>query len=247
VSTPAAGEHAWIRPLAYPGLPAAWERLAAYLGDRFDPALTDFESLRRFLDQEWSQLAPHFYESSLSYLYDLTFFHYMDAKDAFFRLVTGFAEASGITRLADVGCGIALDAQALNQAGYDVDGYDLDNPSLAYARWRLSRDLPGLGRVRPISQLPGRRYQLAYAVDVIGHASDPLGLVELMLATAEYVAVTLPPHDPHPRYGPADLHPSLDHARILPAIQQQATLLTVAAAGPAVITLWRSARHRDVG
>jgi hypothetical protein len=233
----------WIRPRAYPCLPAAWERLAAYLGDRFDPALTDFEALRRFLDQEWARLGSRFYESSIGYLYDLTFFHYMDAKEDFFRLVTGFAEANGVTRIADVGCGIALDAQALTQAGYETDGYDLDNPSLAYARWRLARDLPGRNRALPISQLPGRRYQLAYAVDVIGHASDPLALIELMLATSEHMAINLPPHDPRHRHGPADLHPSLDHARILPVIQDKATLLTVAPSGPTVITLWRCAQR----
>jgi SAM-dependent methyltransferase len=237
---PVPGEQAPTRPWAYPCLATAWDRLAAYLGDRFDPALTDFEALRRFLDQEWARLGPRFYESSLGYLYDLTFFHYMDAKDAFFQLVIGFAEANGITRMADVGCGIALDAQALIQAGFEVDGYDLENPSLAYALWRLDRDLPGRSHIQPIAQLPGRRYQLAYAVDVIGHASDPLGLIELMLTTSEHVAINLPPHDPRHRHGPADLHPSLDHTRILPVIQDLATLITVAPSGHGVVTLWRS-------
>lgn len=232
-------EREWTRARAYPCLAAAWDRLAAYLGDRFDPALTDFENLRRFLDQEWAQLGPRFYEASLGYLYDLTFFHYMNAKDAFFQLVTGFANANGISHLADVGCGIALDAQALAQLGYDVDGYDLDNPSLTYARWRLDRDLPGRCCVMPLSQLPGHRYQLSYAVDVIGHASDPMALIELMLSVSEHVAINLPPHDLHNRYGPANLHPSLDHTRILPVIQDQATLITVAPSGHGVTTLWR--------
>jgi len=237
---PARGEQAPTRPRAYPCLAAAWDRLAAYLGDRFDPALTDFEVLRRFLDQEWARLGSRFYESSLGYLYDLTFFHYMDAKDAFFHLVTRFAEAQRITLVADVGCGIALDAQALTQAGYEVDGYDLENPSLAYARWRLGRDLPGRNRVWPITELPGRRYPLAYAVDVIGHASDPLALIDLMLSSADHVAINLPPHDPRHRYGPADLHPSLDHSRILPIVQKQAMLIAVAPCGYGVVTLWRS-------
>jgi SAM-dependent methyltransferase len=240
--SPLPEERAWTRPHAYPCLATAWDRLAAYLGDRFDPGLTNFEPLRRFLDQEWALLGTRFYESSLGYLYDLTFFHYMDAKDAFFQLVTGFAEANDITRIADVGCGIALDAQALAQAGYDVDGYDLDNPSLAYARWRLDRDLPGGSHVLPITQLPDRRYQLAYAVDVIGHANDPLALIELMLTTSEHVVINLPPHDPRHRHGPADLHPSLDHTRILPIVQEQAELITVAPSGEGVVTLWRSTR-----
>jgi hypothetical protein len=36
--------------LAYPEPSIAWERLATYLGDRFDPTLTDFDTLRRFLE-----------------------------------------------------------------------------------------------------------------------------------------------------------------------------------------------------
>jgi len=235
---------AWTRPRAYADLRVAWERLAAYLGGKFDPGLTDFGALRQFLDREWARLGPRFYESSTGYLYDLTHFHYMDAKDAFFQLVTGFAEANGITRVADVGCGIALDAQALIHAGYDADGYDLDNPSLAYARWRYRRDVAGKNRLLPISELPGRRYQLAYAVDVVGHANDPAALIRLMFSIADHVAFNLPPHDPRHRYGPADLHPALDHTRILPIVQEQATLIAVAASAQSVTTLWRSMNGR---
>jgi SAM-dependent methyltransferase len=235
---------AWTRPRAYPDLTAAWDRLTAYLGDQFDPRLTDFGTLRRFLDQEWARLGHRFYESSLGYLYDLTFFHYMEAKNAFFQLATSFAEAESITHVADVGCGIALDAQALIQAGYDVDGYDLDNPSLAYARWRYRQDIPGDHCVRPVSELPSHSYQLAYAVDVVGHSSDPAALIGLMLSVADHVAFNLPPHDPRHRYGSADLHPALDHTRILPGIQERATLIVAAASEQNVITIWRSARSQ---
>src|SRR5919198_1316191 len=126
---------------AYPDIDTAWARLATYLGERFQPELTDFETLRRYLDQEWRQLTPRFYEHSIGYLYDLTHFHYMGIKDGFYDFLLQFAGEQGITELADVGCGIGLDVQALLRAGYKVHGYDLDNPSLAYGRWRLDRDL----------------------------------------------------------------------------------------------------------
>ncbi|MCT9934598.1 hypothetical protein N5079_30770 [Planotetraspora sp. A-T 1434] len=105
---------AWVR--AYPDIQMAGRRLAAYLGEHFDPTLTDFERLRRFLNQEWARLHPHFYERSIGYLYDLTWFHYMDAKDGFFRTLLDFADEHGLSRIADIGCGVALDAQALLQA-----------------------------------------------------------------------------------------------------------------------------------
>src|ERR1700751_5998492 len=118
---------------AYPDIDTAWNRLATYLGDRFQPELTDFNTLRHHLDEEWRELTPRFYEHSIGYLYDLTHFHYMAIKDDFYDFLLQFADERRITELADVGCGIGLDAQALLQAGYDVHGYDLDNPSLNYA------------------------------------------------------------------------------------------------------------------
>ncbi|WP_433496796.1 class I SAM-dependent methyltransferase [Sphaerimonospora sp. CA-214678] len=228
----------WIR--AYPEIEAAWGRLAAYLGDRFDPALTDFDRLRRFLDQEWARLHPHFYERSIGYLYDLTWFHYMDAKDGFFRTLIDFAGEYGLSRIADIGCGVALDAQALLQAGYDVDAYDLDNPCLAYARWRLGHDLGEHGRIRRLTELGNHRYQLVYAVDVLGHADNAEALIALLFGAGEYVAVNLLPHDPGHRFGPADLHPRLDHRRILLVLQAHGQLVRVAAAGANVTTIWRA-------
>jgi SAM-dependent methyltransferase len=196
----------WNR--AYPEIQTAWQRLAAYLGDRFEPALTDFGCLRRFLDREWALLHPHFYQRSIGYLYDLTSFHYMGAKDGFFQALIDFTDEFGLTRIADIGCGVALDAQALLQAGYDVDAYDLDNPSLAYARWRFARDLGHPGRIQCLSTLRNHRYQLVYGVDVLGHADDPAELADLLFATGDYVAVNVLPHDAYHRLGAADLHPA---------------------------------------
>ncbi|RBQ16507.1 class I SAM-dependent methyltransferase [Spongiactinospora rosea] len=178
----------WTR--AYPDIETAWQRLAAYLGDAFDPGLTDFERIRRFMDQEWDQLGAHFYERSIGYLYDLTCFHYMGAKDGFFHTLMEFADEHGLRRIADVGCGIALDAQALIQVGYDVDAYDLDNPSLRYAQWRFEQDVGDPSRVRPLSHL-SHQYQLVYAVDVLGHADDPHSLAELLVSASGDSVVTI--------------------------------------------------------
>ncbi|WP_433421176.1 hypothetical protein ACQP1V_09845 [Microtetraspora malaysiensis] len=42
------------------------------------------------------------------------------------------------------------------------------------------------------------------------------------------------------RYGPADLHPRLDHGRPLPMLQSFGELVRVAASGGSVITIWRT-------
>lgn len=229
---------------AYPDIDTAWACLAAYLGDRFQPELTDFAVLRNHLDQEWRQLSPRFYEHSVGYLYDLTHFHYMGVKDGFFEFLLQFADEHHITDLADIGCGIGLDTQALIKAGYEVRGYDLDNPSLAYGRWRLDHDL-GVGtRLQPMDALAGQRHQLAYAVDVIGHTDAPSRLATTVFAVADHVCVNLGPHDARHRHGPADLHPSLDHQRILTTLARHGDLIRLAAVGQTVVTLWRSHRSK---
>jgi hypothetical protein len=228
------------RRLAYPGIDQAWAVLAEYLQDRFDPELTDFTTLRAYLDQEWRRLRPHFYERSIGYLYDLTFFHYMDAKNGFFHTLLDFATEHALTHLADIGCGIALDAQALLQAGFDVHAYDLANPSLAYARWRLHRDLNADHRVHTLSELPQHRYEIAYAVDVLGHTDNPDAVIQTLFAVADHVAVNVLPHDRRHRHGPDDLHPHLNHARVLPLLQRHGVLVRAATSAQSVVTIWRT-------
>lgn len=229
---------------AYADISTAWQRLATYLGTGFRPELTDFTALRAFLDAEWTHLGAAFYGQSVGYLYDLTHFHYMGVKDPFFSFLLEFAHEHGITDIADVGCGVALDTQALLQAGLDVHGYDLDNPCLDYARWRLNRDLDAAHRIHTLDHLLGERHEMAYAVDVLGHADDPPNLIELLFTAADYVCLNLAPHDPDHRYGPADLHPVLDHERVLADLSKHGDLVRLGTQPPNVLTVWRSDLRR---
>lgn len=228
---------------AYPAVADAWQPLASYLGERFDPALTDPQVLRRFLDQEWARLRPRFYQRSVGYLYDLTLFHYSGAKDGFFQTIIDFAGEHGLTSIADVGCGIGLDAQALLCRGYDLDAYDLRNPSLAYARWRIAEEHGAGHRVFEVSELGRRRYDLAYAVDVLGHASDPAALIDRLFTVADHVAVNLLPHDARHRFGSADLHPGLDHARTLAQFSRRGDLVRLAVSGENTVSIWKARRR----
>ncbi|WP_159945680.1 MULTISPECIES: bifunctional 2-polyprenyl-6-hydroxyphenol methylase/3-demethylubiquinol 3-O-methyltransferase UbiG [unclassified Nocardiopsis] len=225
---------------AYTDQAAAWQRLAQYLEEEFQPQLLDFDELRRYLDREWRELHPDFYTRSQGYLYDLTHFHYMGAKDTFFHTLLTFADRHRLTRIADVGCGIALDAQALLNAGYDVHAYDLNNPSLAYARWRFEHEQGTGERIHTLDTFPRHDYDLVYAVDVIGHSSNPDTTIVELFRAGRYVCVNLPPHDDRHRYGPADLHPQLDHERILPVLQRHGTLLRLTGGTGSTISLWRS-------
>ncbi|MEU0240924.1 class I SAM-dependent methyltransferase [Nocardiopsis sp. NPDC006198] len=224
---------------AYPQ-ETAWCRLSQYLGEAFQPRLLDFDELRRHLDREWCDLGPNFYTHSQGYLYDLTHFHYMQAKRTFLHALRAFADHHRLTTIADVGCGIGLDAQALLNTGYDVHAYDLDNPSLAYARWRFDLDMGAGERVHDLAEFPGRAYDLVYAADVIGHSSAPDTTIVALFHAGRYVCVTLPPHDDRHRYGLADLHPQLDHEHVLPLMQRHGELVRLESTPGSTISFWRS-------
>lgn len=228
---------------AYSDIPAAWSRLAAYLGDDFDPALTDYATCCLHVTNEWTRLGDRFYTESTSYLYDLTHFHFTPHKDPFFRVVTDFASAHGLRDLADVGCGIGLDAQALLAAGYEVDLYDIESPSPRYANWRIRRDHGREVPVQPLDALGTATHDLVYAVDVIEHIPHPLPTVETLFRCAPYVCVNLFEHD-RSAHDPTDMHYPLDHWTLLPAISDMGTLVQLASSSETVVTLWRSKLSR---
>lgn len=224
---------------AYPDLETAWGRLAAYLGPTFRPELTDYGACCAFVEEEFSQLGPEeFYHHSHGYLYELTHFHFSPYKDPFFAALTGFAEAHGLRDLADVGCGVGLDAQALLAAGYEVTLYDVDCPSLRYARWRLRRDRGTRGITRRLDDLGSARHDLAYAVDVLEHVPEPAAFIARLFAAADHVVVNLFEHDPGPWDG-HDMHFPLNHGTLLPLFGQYGELVQVGISGATVVTVWR--------
>jgi hypothetical protein len=225
---------------AYPGIDAAWSRLKEYTGSEFRDELTDYGACCSFVEAEFARYGPRdFYRLSTGYLYELTHFHFMPHKDPFFRIVTRFAAEHGLGDLADVGCGVGLDAQALSGAGFGVTLYDFPSPSRDYAAWRLNADRGVSGVTRSLGDLGSARHELIYAVDVLEHVPDPEAQVPLLLKAADFVAVNLFGHDPRPWDG-RDMHYPLNHWRLLPEFSRRAELVEVGASGDTVCTVWRS-------
>lgn len=223
---------------AYPSIGVAWQRLADYLGNDFDPALTEFGRCCEFVESEFDLLGSAFYEQSIGYLYELTHFHFSTYKDPFFELVIGVASRLGVRRLADVGCGIGLDAQALSALRFQVAMFDVDCPSTRYASWRMAHE--GLSNipVRPFNELGTDRFDLVYAVDVLEHVADPVPFIRRLFDTAGLVCVNLFEHDPSAWDG-RDMHFPLDHWTLLPAFAQHGDLIQLGISGATVTTLWR--------
>lgn len=224
---------------AYPEISTAWDRLADYLEDGFRPELTDYDTCCGFVEQEFAKYGPHdFYRRSYGYLYELTHFHFMPHKDAFLSVVTGFADAHGLGALADVGCGVGLDGQALMASGYEVTLYDFEAPSLRYAAWRLARDRGTGNVVRRLDELGRIRHDLAYAVDVVEHVANPAPFVARLFAAADHVAVNLFEHDPRP-WDSRDMHVPLNHWKLLPVFARYGELVQLGISGATVATVWR--------
>jgi SAM-dependent methyltransferase len=224
---------------AYPLIATAWGRLATYLGTDFDPELTDGARCCDAVDAEFARYGEQFYERSEGYLYELTRFHYSGFKDRFFGVVRQAASRLGLQRLADVGCGVGLDAQALVGLGYGVSLFDLDCPSRRYAAWRLARDGFSDVSVRGLSELGTDRFDLAYAVDVLEHVPDPQRFIAGVFAAANYVCVNIFEHDPSPWDG-RDMHYPLDHWSVLPEFTRHGILTQVEISAGTVTTLWQS-------
>lgn len=227
---------------AYPDIDTAWERLRQFTGHAFRDELTDYERCCSFVETEFAQYGPHdFYRRSTGYLYELTHFHFMPYKDPFFRMVTRFAAAHGLTDLGDVGCGVGLDAQALSMAGFGVTLYDFPSPSRDYAAWRLQADCGRAGVIRSLDELGSARHALVYAVDVLEHVPDPLAQLPHLLRAADFVAVNLFGHDPNPWDG-KDMHYPLNHWQLLPEFSRDADLVEVGTSGDTVCAIWRTRR-----
>lgn len=224
---------------AYPSINVAWRRLEDYLGEKFDPDLTDYSNCCEFVENEFTRLGPLFYQQSIGYLYELTHFHFSTYKDGFFDVVRRTADELGLSDLADVGSGIGLDAQALASDELDVTLYDFDSPSLQYAVWRLQRDRKKETRVHSLEKLGSYTHDLVYAVDTLEHLAAPEPFVAQLFASGRYVCVNFFEHD-RSTWDGRDMHFPLDHWSLLPEFGRHGELMQLAISGATITTLWRT-------
>lgn len=224
---------------AYPSIDQAWQRLAEFLGETFDASLTDPKNFEALVEAEFDQYGQEFYTHGTGYLYELTHFHYTPHKDAFFGLVRGALGRFHLHDVADVGCGVGLDAQALQGTGLTLALYDFPSISRDYANWRLARDSDSDFSVKDLEDLGKTRHDLAFAVDVLEHSDAPLDLLSRLFDAGQWVCFNVFPHDTEAWDG-EDMHFPLDHHDLLPFCSRRGDLHQVVASGDTVAMLWRS-------
>lgn len=226
---------------AYTSIDDAWQALRDYLGERFCAEFMSFRAACKYSEQEASRLGSRFYPESDAYLYELTHFHFSGFKDGFFHALLTYAREAGIESLADIGCGVALDAQALLQMGFDVVLFDIPSPSTAYAEWRLRRDLGVHSPVSPIDALQPSADRLAYLVDVLEHTPQPGPLLTSIARAYDHICLNLFPHSSAPQIA-VDLHYPTNHRTLLPILDATHQLVLAAPSAETVTLIWRR-RH----
>lgn len=224
---------------AYPSIDQAWQRLAEFLGDNFDARLTDPANFEPLVEAEFDKYGQEFYTSGTGYLYELTHFHYTPHKDAFFELVRSAVSRFDLRDVADVGCGVGLDAQVLQENGLRLALYDFPSISREYAKWRIARDSGGDGSVSDLDDLGKVRHDLAYAVDVLEHSDAPLELIDRLFDAGRWVCFNVFPHSTE-QWDGKDMHFPQDHHELLPFCSRRGDLYQVAGSGDTVTMLWRS-------
>lgn len=217
----------WTAALLLPGQPDLATSLVAELADYLEqPVVQVADRCRNAateLARNWQAAAPSdtaaitaFYRQADTYLYDLTWWHALQADTSALIQVQALeaALAHHAHTALDFGSGIGSLGLLLAQHGLAVTLADVQPDLNAYARWRFARrnlpvqvlDLPAPTSATddpPPMILPTAAFDFISAVDVFEHLPDPLYTLA-QLVTALRPGGTLFIHLPP---GPDTLHP----------------------------------------
>ncbi len=191
----------WTAALLLPGQPdlltSLVTELADYLEQPVDRVAERCRTAAAELAQHWRTTAPGnaaaitaFYRQADTYLYDLTWWHALQADTSALIQVQALeaALAHHAHTVLDFGSGIGSLGLLLAQHGMAVTLADVQPDLNAYARWRFARrnlpaqvlDLPATtaSATDPASPsptlLPSAAFDFISAVDVLEHLPDPL-------------------------------------------------------------------------
>jgi SAM-dependent methyltransferase len=164
-----------------------------------------------------------FYDQSLTYLYDLMWWHNLEDDDdpLAYVLALRFAAGQGWHRSLDFGGGVGSGSILFARHGMEVTYADLSSVSLAFSKWRFElRDLSVTMIDTKVEPLPSESFQIVTALDTLEHLVDPLETIEQLWNCLEPGGVLFgrfytKPEDTRPQHIVRDFGPTLERMSAL--------------------------------
>jgi 2-polyprenyl-3-methyl-5-hydroxy-6-metoxy-1,4-benzoquinol methylase len=135
------------------------------------------EKARIEFGEKWLEKKPitseeflDFYENE-SYIDELADWHSRGTKIASVHKVVKVLLGSGARKVLDYGGGIGSDALTYNSLGLEVDYFDVNKQSIAFARWRFDKYGAKINVLSTQAEMGF--YDVIVFTDVIGHVHDP--------------------------------------------------------------------------
>jgi len=176
----------WSEALLAPGesdlVESGVRELAEYFGLSREEAMRACRDALSDSKREWES-APRrtpdqiidFYRRTRSYLFEHIWWHATDLEENSANVeILNYAVRRGARAYLDFGSGVGSNAILFAQHGFEVALADVSETMLDFARWRLERrGLPVEFINLNLRPLPRDRFDLATAVDVCEHLTDP--------------------------------------------------------------------------
>jgi SAM-dependent methyltransferase len=159
-----------------------------------------------------------FYDTNITYLYDLMWWHNLafDDDPLAYVLALRFAERHGCSRCLDFGAGVGSGGILFARNGREVTLADLSSVSLAFTRWRFElRGLPVTMIDTKTEGLPSNHFELVTAMDTMEHLVDPVQTIEQLWRCLEPGGILLArfytnPKDTRPQHIVREFAPTLE-------------------------------------
>jgi 2-polyprenyl-3-methyl-5-hydroxy-6-metoxy-1,4-benzoquinol methylase len=164
-----------------------------------------------------------FYDESMSYIYDLMWWHNLQDDDdpLAYVLALRFANRQGWHRCLDFGAGVGSGSILFARHGMEITNADISSALLAFNRWRFElRHLPVAVIDTKVSGLPPESFQMVTAMDTLEHLADPVETVERLWECLEpggvlYGRFNTKPNDNRPQHIVRDFGPTLERMKAL--------------------------------
>jgi 2-polyprenyl-3-methyl-5-hydroxy-6-metoxy-1,4-benzoquinol methylase len=183
------------------------------------------------LKREWEEKVrpadrrsiERFYDESQAMLYELMWWHTLgeDVSPLAYVLACRFAQQHGCKSYLDFGAGVGSGGILFARHGLQVALADVSSSLLRFSAWRLGiRKLSVQYIDLKLSGLPSQAFDVATAMDVFEHLSDPVETVEKLWKALKpggflYARISAESDEERPQHIVQDFEPTFERMRAL--------------------------------